>query len=568
MNSEILKSICPSACRVRPQAMSTQNRSRGFLDPDATQPDDLAKFSPFNGGENQSIMAIFSQPFPWSEGWSGGKVMHKGAIHILLVENSETDAAMIRDALEPGPAQRKVTVVQSLAAAQTFLSESFPDLAIIDLHLPDGKGIELLPADREKAAFPAVIVANREETRAAVEALQAGALDYVVKSAATLTEMPRIVENALNEWARIADHRRAKTALRENEERFRSFFESAASGMAIISPEGRALKVNPTFCRLSGYSEAEALEKNVLEVTHPDDRIKTRRFYEEIRSGRRRVVDYEKRYLRKDGSIVWGRATVAGVFGPDGSLNYFAANVQDITARKQAEQALVEANRALDAFVYTVSHDLRTPLTPIISYAELLQHTCRDRLDRQALGCLAEIEGQGRRMLALMEDLLTLAKVGHVPRPAVPVDPDAVLSKILTDLGSQIAGTGIDVKRNPLPELRIPQTLLTQIFHNLIDNAIRYAGREGSPVEVGGERRGDLVLFYVRDHGPGIPPAEHRQIFEVFYRGAPDKKSPGTGVGLATVQKISRLYGGRAWVEGTAGGGSTFWVELLDSREP
>ena len=100
------------------------------------------------------------------------------------------------------------------------------------------------------------------------------------------------------------------------------------------------------------------------------------------------------------------------------------------------------------------------------------------------------------------------------------------------------------------------------ILQNLIGNALRYAGREGSPIEVGGERLGKKVRFYVRDHGRGIPEEERNSIFEVFYRGSTGKDLIGSGVGLATVQKIARLHGGEAWVEETHGGGATFWVEI------
>jgi PAS domain S-box-containing protein len=745
--------------------------------------------------------------------------MSKETIHILLVQNSETDATQLRQSLESGTSPVEITVTRSLAEARALLSERSPDLAIIDLFLPDGKGLELLPDDQDAAAFPAVVLANGGDEETAVEAMKSGALDYVVRSKAVLADMSNIVEKALRQWARISDRRRPERVLRENEKRFRSFFESASSGMAIISPEGKILRVNPTFCRLSGYSEAEVLAMNVHEVVHPDDRAETRLLYDEIRTGRRRIVEHMKRYLCKDGSVIWGHATVTGVFGPDGALSCFSANVQDITERrqaeealrlnelkfhtvfnnagagmvtisregrlqeaneafcrfigysrdellnlrvteitfpddldktsksyrlladgqsraidyqkryvhkngnilwghasvssvsgydgiplyyiglvqditdskrvqdqireskqmlqlvidyipqhvfwkdrnsvylgcnrnfaraagaekpqnligktdydlpwkreeadfyrecdrrimatdapelhiiepqlqasgkqawvdtnkiplhdgegnvvgvlgtfediterKQAEEALVEANRELDAFVYTVSHDLRTPLTPIIGYAEVLQATCRDRIDEQSLNCLAEIEKQGRRMLALMEDLLILAKVGHVPRPAEPVDLNQMVDEVLVGLGSQMAETGVVVERTPLPALRIPKTFLILIFNNLIGNALCYAGKKGIPLEVGGTKERDLVRFYVRDHGPGIPPDERGRIFEVFSRGALGKKYPGTGVGLATVKKICRLYGGRVWVEETPGGGSTFWVELM-----
>ncbi len=269
--------------------------------------------------------------------------------------------------------------------------------------------------------------------------------------------------------------------------------------------------------------------------------------------------------LQANGRQAWLDTNKIPLHDGDGQVVGILGTFEDITERKRAEDQLLERNRELDAFVYTVSHDLRTPLTPIISYAEVLQTTCREQLDEQSLDCLAKIENQGRRMQAVMEDLLVLAKVGHVQRPTELVDADAVLDDVLISLGPQTVEAGIEITRTSLPRLRVPATLLTQVFGNLLGNAIRYAGREGSPIRICGERRGSQVRFSVEDHGPGIPQDERSQIFELFYRGINNRKSSGTGVGLATVQKISRLYSGQSWMEETPGGGSTFFVELTDA---
>lgn len=487
-----------------------------------------------------------------------------GPISILLVEDSPTHIEMIRDALAVRDQQITLTVARTLAEARARLAEFQPDLVIADLFLPDGRGIDLLPAAREDTTFPVVILTGHGNEKEAVEAMRAGALDYLTKSLATLADMPHIVERTLRVWEHIAERRRAEETLRESEERFRSVFTTAAAGMIIISPTGRILQANPAFCRFIGYSEAELAQLTIDDITHPEDRDRTSFHYGEIFAGQRQHIHYEKRYLRKDGRNVWGHASVACVVNPDLQPTYCIGLVQDITERKQVEEELREANRELDAFVHTVSHDLRSPLTPIIGYAEFLQEHYRERLDEQAVTILAEIGRQGHRMLGLLEDLLALARVGHLDHPVEPVDVSEVVREVVLEQGSRLAAAGMTVETGPLPCLRVPKTLLTQLFDNLIGNAVRYAGCSGGPIEVGGEWRGGRARFYVRDHGPGIPAHERDRVFDLFYRGSTAGSVDGTGVGLATVQKVARLYGGRAWIEETPGGGSTFWVEMVD----
>ncbi|HEX8960282.1 MAG TPA: ATP-binding protein [Geobacteraceae bacterium] len=356
-----------------------------------------------------------------------------------MVEDSAVHVSLIREALTVPDLRIDLTVASTLAEARARVAEKPPELAIVDLFLPDGSGIELLPAEREKATFPIVIMTSHGTEQKAVEAMKAGALDYLVKSAETLTVLPHVITRTLREW----DH---------------------------------------------------------------------------------------------------------------------------ITGRRRAEKELREANRELDAFVFTVSHDLRSPLTPVIGYTEFLRSHYRNRLlDEQAMNMLGEIERQGRRMLGLLEDLLVLARVGHLERPAEPVDGNEVVRDVMLGMASQLASAVITVKTGALPSLWVPKTLLAQVFDNLIGNAVRYGGAQGCPIEIGGRRRGEVVTIFVRDHGPGIPMEERERVFDLFFRGSTGNKVEGTGVGLATVQKIARLYGGRAWVEETPGGGSTFCVEMTDA---
>ena len=247
---------------------------------------------------------------------------------------------------------------------------------------------------------------------------------------------------------------------------------------------------------------------------------------------------------------------------PLGDISVIVMN--DITERKKADALIKESNEELDAFVHTVAHDLRNPLTPIMGYAEILRENYKEQLNEEGLSYLAEIEKAGTGMLDLMEGLLSLAKSGTIKRPIKFVPTDKVVARVIKNLAPNISAAGATLLINPLPPIHIPKTFLAQIFNNLIGNALRYAGNSGDLIEVGGEQAGKQIRFFVRDHGPGISEQERKHIFEIFYRGTNKGKVKGSGIGLAIVYKIARNYGGRAWVEETPGGGCTFWVEVED----
>jgi len=207
---------------------------------------------------------------------------------------------------------------------------------------------------------------------------------------------------------------------------------------------------------------------------------------------------------------------------------------------------------------------LRTPLTLIIGYSDYLKEQLKSRQDDHILDILSEIENAGSRMLSFMEDLLSLAIAGHLQRPSYPVSASKIAESVVIELQSQLVDAGLSVHLQNLPELHVPESFLSQIFENLIGNAIRHAYQKQGIIEVGAERSGSQVRFFVRDQGKGIHEEDRSRIFEVFFRGQRAQGTKGTGVGLAIVQKLARTLGGKAWLEETPGGGCTFWVEMQD----
>jgi PAS domain S-box-containing protein len=364
---------------------------------------------------------------------------------------------------------------------------------------------------------------------------------------------------------------RAERGIREQKERVDLLLNSTAEAIYGVDPEGMCTFCNPAALRLLGYRlQDELLGRNIHELIHHTQANSQPHPPEECRimqvSRLGEGVHLENEILwRADGTSfpaeVW-----AHPIHRDATTIGAVVTFLDISERKEAETRSEEANRELNAFVYTVSHDLRTPLSAIIGYSELLQSQYADREDENVRVALTEIQSQGERMSAMMEDLLDLAKVGRIAPPDEPVDIVKIVDAVLRDMTDQVAAAGVSVQKGSLPAAMIPATLLTQIFANLIGNAVRYAGKEGGPIEIGGMRRGNKIRYFVRDHGPGVPGNERERIFDVFHRGSAGKKAAGTGIGLATVQKIARQQGGQAWVEETPGGGATFWVEMVDER--
>jgi light-regulated signal transduction histidine kinase (bacteriophytochrome) len=251
------------------------------------------------------------------------------------------------------------------------------------------------------------------------------------------------------------------------------------------------------------------------------------------------------------------------------------AAIRDITERKKSEEHLVKtvgelkrSNDELQQFAYVSSHDLQEPLRMVASYTQLLAKRYKGRLDSDADEFIAFAVDGCNRMQGLIQDLLAYSRTGTNGKALREISGDDALNEALTNLRTTIGQSGAVVTHDPLPVIQTDDTQLTQVFQNLIGNAIKYRSTEVPHVHVSASKNGGREwIFSVRDNGLGIDPQYFERIFILFQRLHGRNEFEGTGIGLAICKKILERLGGRIWVESQPGKGSTFHFALPERNE-
>ena len=228
-----------------------------------------------------------------------------------------------------------------------------------------------------------------------------------------------------------------------------------------------------------------------------------------------------------------------------------------------ANRELQVVNRELEAFSYSVSHDLRGPLRAIDGFCALLEMRHAGTLGEEGAHHLARVRQAAKRMSGLIEDLLRLAKTAREPLRLQAVDVAALVRDCLREFDDDIARRRIDVRVHPLPVCRADPGLLQQVLHNLIGNAVKYTRRRSAPViEVGSQSAPGEQQLFIKDNGAGFYMQHAAKLFEAFERLHGHDEFEGSGVGLAIVQRIVQRHGGRVWAEAEPDRGATFFVAL------
>jgi len=495
-----------------------------------------------------------------------------------MIEDEARDAELAQHTLRQGGFDFSFKRVDTEDGFLREIDQFKPSVILSDHGLPAFDGFSALNLAQQKCPdVPFIFVTGSLGEEMAIKALKSGATDFVLKH--HLSTLPPALHRALNQAEFHIQRKRAEEALLMSEERYRSLVELSPDAL-FVQTDDKIVFINTAGVKLLGANKArDIIGRSAMGFVHPDDRKKIQQRVRKLHDEHKPLHFIEHRITRLDGTVIDVEMAAAPLTF-EGKL---AAQVilHDITDRKRAEeeirrlnleleQRVIErtaeletANKELEAFSYSVSHDLRAPLRHIEGFVEILRSTKATALDEEGQRHLQTISESSRQMGKLIDDLLSFSRTTRVELRKVRVSLDDLIHGVVQEMEPDLKDREIKWTIGKLPHVEGDPALLRQVFCNLISNAVKYTrNRKHTGIEIGSTRTDNEIVIFVKDNGVGFDPRYAQKLFGVFQRLHRASEFEGTGIGLANVRRIIARHGGRTWAESELDEGATFYFSL------
>jgi PAS domain S-box-containing protein len=479
---------------------------------------------------------------------------------VLIVEDLPVNRELYRYCLlDDASCVYSVLEAESVADGLELCRTRSIDAILLDYALPDGNGLEFL----EQLAFqntqsPSVVMmTGHGDESVAVRAMKLGAEDYLAKHKFTPELLRQAMYSAIESGKsrRLGQLKLVPSHSANDRERF---FDLSIDLLAIANFDLYFTRLNPAWEKLLGFTSAELMARPYLDFVHPDDRARTLLAAQRIGRGET-IVSFENRYRCQDGSYRWLLWSAM----PSIEQQAFYAIAHDITAakldeviRQQAQIDLEQRNHELNSFVHIVSHDLKAPLRAISNLSEWIEEDFQGELSVHSQQQMTMLRSRVHSLERTIDELLDYARIGRTNDKIESVDVAKLLAVVIEAI-SPPAQFSIEIA--PMPTIDTNRLLLSQVFANLIGNAIDHHDRCDGSIQITARSCANLDEFAISDDGAGIALEYHERIFGIFQAINPQQRPNSTGVGLAIVKKIVEAEGGTIWLESQLGRGTTFY---------
>lgn len=494
-------------------------------------------------------------------------------LKVLFLEDNLFDAELVQKNLKKAGYNFEFSIVDSKKDFENELIKFKPDLIFSDYSLPEFNGLVALGIAKEKyPEVPYIFISGNIGEERAIETLRNGATDYVLKD--KLSKLVPAVERALKEVEERFKRIKVVEELIESEKRYRTIYDLSPVGIITLNNEGYFVSANKAFEKIVGYYELELKKMHILDITYTEDRELTMNRISKIKQKITDSDEFEKRYIHKNGNLVWVR--IHQQYKYDKKLDQFnyVAIVEDISLQKEytnelktAKEDAEEANRLKSSFLYMMSHEIRTPLTTIMGITEYIKETTNEYLTAEDKRLFDMIELSSERLLKTMMNILDYSslEVGEFKIEMRRINLNQIINLVYEKYHEAARKKDLRINVTDLNDsltVLADEYCLVNVIESLLDNAVKYSEKGTISIQI--KKIRDFVDIIIKDEGIGISEKYLKHLFHSFSQEDTrlSRRFEGLGLGLALSKKYIDKMNGCIKIESKHGEGTTVTLSL------